>query len=139
MIHYHHQTEFLLSNQGLYSNWLLAVIQKEGKVLGELNYIFLSDEALLQMNKEYLNHDYFTDIITFDYCEGDLITGDLFISVDRVADNAKKYHSEFLEELKRVMVHGILHLMGYGDKHEREQVIMRQKEDLYIKMFHVEH
>ena len=90
------------------------------------------------MNKEYLNHDFFTDIITFDYCEGHLITGDLFISVDRVADNAKKYHSEFLEELRRVMIHGVLHLIGYGDKQDHEQLVMRQKEDLYIKMFHVE-
>lgn len=139
MIQYHHQTDFILKDPSLFSNWLQAVIQKESKVLGELNYIFMSDEALLQMNKEYLNHDYFTDIITFDYCEGHLISGDLFISIDSVADNAKKYHSEFLLELKRVMVHGVLHLIGYNDKDDNEQLIMRKKEDLYIKLFHVEH
>jgi len=114
--------------------WLKETIEKEGFKLGELNYIFCSDEYLHQMNVSYLNHDTLTDIITFDNSdiEGKII-GDIFISVDRVSDNAKKFDVEFIDELNRVMVHGALHLLGYKDKKKEEQEKMRAKENYYLK------
>lgn len=112
--------------------WLSEVCFDEGKILGDLNLIFCSDEYLLDMNREHLEHDYYTDIITFDYCENDRIIGDLFISVDRVRENADLLHHDFKTELNRVVVHGALHLIGYGDKSEKEEKIMREKEDYYL-------
>ncbi len=114
--------------------WLKETIEKEGYKLGELNYIFCSDEYLHQMNVSYLNHDTLTDIITFDNSdiEGKII-GDIFISVDRVLENAKKFDVEFIDELNRVMVHGALHLVGYKDKKKEEQEKMRAKENYYLK------
>ena len=100
--------------------------------LGELSVIFCSDEFLLDMNKEYLNHDYYTDIITFDYVEGNIISGDLFVSLDRVKENAEMYNSRMLRELYRVVFHGTLHLCGYKDKTDEEQKVMRAKEDYYL-------
>lgn len=113
--------------------WLKETIENEGYKLGELNYIFCSDEYLHQMNVSYLNHDTLTDIITFDNSniEGKII-GDIFISVDRVAENAKKFEVEFIDELNRVMVHGALHLVGYKDKKKEEQEKMRAKENYYL-------
>ena len=114
--------------------WLKETIEKEGYKLGELNYIFCSDEYLHQMNISYLNHDTLTDIITFDNSdvEGKII-GDIFISIDRVTENAKKFDVEFTDELNRVMVHGALHLVGYKDKKKEEQEKMRAKENYYLK------
>ncbi|RIJ48642.1 rRNA maturation RNase YbeY [Maribellus luteus] len=111
---------------------LKSLIKKELKEVGDITVIFCSDEYLLEMNKEYLNHDYYTDIITFDYVEGDIISGDLFISVDRVKDNAVQFDSTLLKELYRVVFHGTLHLVGYKDKTEDEKVVMRSKEDFYL-------
>ena len=111
---------------------LNSLIKKELKEVGDITVIFCSDEYLLEMNKEYLNHDYYTDIITFDYVEGDIISGDLFISVDRVKDNAVQFDSMLLKELYRVVFHGTLHLVGYKDKTEDEKVVMRSKEDFYL-------
>ena len=113
-------------------DWLSAVCTEEGKVLDEVNLIFCSDEYLLKMNVEYLQHDYYTDIISFDYCEGNRILGDLFISKDRVLDNADQNNVTFDLELQRVIVHGVLHLCGYKDKSEEEQKLMRTKEDYYL-------
>lgn len=114
--------------------WLKETIENEGYKLGELNYIFCSDEYLHQMNVSYLNHDTLTDIITFDNSdiEGKII-GDIFISIDRVNENAKKFGVEFIDELNRVMVHGALHLVGYKDKKKDEQEKMRAKENYYLK------
>ena len=114
--------------------WLKETIEKEGYKLGELNYIFCSDEYLHQMNVSYLNHDTLTDIITFDNSdvEGKII-GDIFISIDRVTENAKKFDVEFIDESNRVMVHGALHLVGYKDKKKEEQEKMRAKENYYLK------
>jgi probable rRNA maturation factor len=112
--------------------WLSKVCESEGKSLGELSLIFTSDEYLLNMNKEYLNHDYYTDIITFDYTEGDVVVGDLFISVDRVNDNADGLNVSRETELNRVVVHGALHLIGYGDKSDSESILMREKENHYL-------
>ena len=113
-------------------NWLSSTCIEEGKILEEVNLIFCSDEYLLKMNVEYLQHDYYTDIISFDYCEDDRILGDLFISKDRVLDNAEQNSVTFVAELQRVIVHGVLHLCGYKDKSEDEQKLMRIKEDYYL-------
>ena len=113
-------------------NWLSSTCNEEGKVLEEINLIFCSDEYLLKMNVEYLQHDYYTDIISFDYCEEDRILGDLFISKDRVLDNAEHNSVTFESELQRVIVHGVLHLCGYKDKSEDEEKLMRSKEDYYL-------
>lgn len=115
-------------------DWYEQVVQKEGKILGDLSIVFGTDEWLLEQNKTFLNHDYYTDIITFDYCEMNFISGDLLISIDRVYDNAVQYNVSRETELNRVLVHGLLHLCGYGDKSEKEIEIMRKKEDYYLSL-----
>lgn len=115
--------------------WLESVIVEEGFDLGEIAIVFCSDDYLLKINRDYLNHDYYTDIITFDYTEGSEINGDLFVSVDRVRENAEEFRTTFLEELKRVCVHGVLHLCGYKDKSPSEEGEMRVKENWYINKF----
>ena len=116
----------------LLSSWLLNVCDEECKVLYEVNLIFCSDEYLLKMNIEYLQHDYYTDIISFDYCEDNKILGDLFISKDRVLDNSIQHNVSFDFEIQRVIVHGVLHLCGYKDKTDVEEILMRNKEDYYL-------
>ncbi|WP_245994948.1 rRNA maturation RNase YbeY [Mangrovibacterium diazotrophicum] len=115
--------------------WISSVIASENKKIGSINFIFCSDEYLLQVNKQYLDHDYFTDIITFDYVEGKLISGDIFVSVDRVSENADKFQVSFDEELRRILVHGVLHLLGYPDKEPEQKKVMTQKEDHYLATF----
>ena len=115
-----------------YNEWLSVVCKGENKKLKEVNLIFCSDEYLLKMNIEFLHHDYYTDIISFDYCEGKLVSGDLFISKDRVSQNAVSNKVGFLRELNLVVVHGVLHLCGFKDKSEEEAEIMRGKEDYYL-------
>lgn len=110
-------------------DWLLRCILQYGKNPGELSFIFCSDEYLLELNRTHLDHDYYTDIITFDYSEGDELSGDLYISIDRVRDNAKQLKLSPQDELHRVMIHGVLHLAGYGDKSSKEADIMRAQED----------
>mgnify|MGYP001276646746 CR=1 FL=1 len=116
-----------------YADWLSNVASTERKSIISLTYIFCSDEYLLGINQTYLQHDYYTDIITFPYQEGDNLESDLFISLERVADNASTYGENFMDELRRVMVHGLLHLIGYGDKSESDYAIMQAKEDFYIQ------
>ena len=111
---------------------LSKTIQEEGFLLGDITVIFVTDGYLLEMNKKHLNHDYYTDIITFDYCEENIISGDLFISVDRVRENAATFDSPFLQELKRVMIHGVLHLCGHKDKTKEEEENMRSLENKYL-------
>lgn len=135
MISYNYENDFTLGNEEQYSQWLSAVIESEGKNEGEINYIFCDDEYLHKINMEYLQHDDLTDIISFDYCVGNEINGDIFISVDRVADNAKEYEVALETELLRVMAHGILHYCGYKDKSEEEASLMRSKEDEKMTMF----
>jgi len=108
------------------------MIFEEKKEEGELSFVFCSDDYLLKMNKDYLQHDYFTDVITFDYTENNIISGDIFISIDRIKENAKRFNVTFEEELQRVMIHGILHLIGYNDKTEEEQSEMTEKENKYL-------
>lgn len=115
--------------------WIQTVASKESASVDSINYIFCSDEYLLSINREFLNHDYYTDIITFDNSEeGGGIESDIFISVDRVLDNANRLAVDENLELKRVMIHGVLHLMGYGDKTDDEEKIMRSKENTYLSL-----
>jgi len=125
-----------------YQTWLLLPFKEHNKIVDEINYIFCSNEYLLQINREYLNHDYYTDIITFDNTEkGEPVQSDIFISVECVAENAQEYNISFQDELHRVMIHGILHLCGYKDKTLQQQKTMRQKEDEYLAKasFYIEH
>jgi rRNA maturation RNase YbeY len=115
--------------------WLDQVIVNEGFETGDINVVFCSDDVLLKMNIDFLQHDYYTDIITFDYCEDSIVCGDLFISIDRVIDNAEKLNTDYAEELKRVCVHGVLHLCGYKDKSIEDERQMRLKEDFYLKKY----
>ncbi len=121
-------------NNDLIISWLTNVCVSENKVCGPISIIFCSDDYLLSVNKEYLDHDYYTDIITFDYSADSEVSGDLFISIDRVKENALTYNVLFLTELYRVLVHGVLHLCGYGDKSVSEEKIMRSKEDFYLSI-----
>jgi rRNA maturation RNase YbeY len=123
---------FPFSQKRFTSNWLKFVAQHEGRKLGDISVIFCSDPYILDVNKKYLQHDYYTDIITFDYCEGDVLSGDLFISVDSVRENASFYGTDFENELNRVIVHGVLHLIGYDDHTEEDIAVMRSKEDFYL-------
>ena len=110
------------------------VAESEIRRIGDVNIIFCSDNYILDVNLKYLQHDYFTDIITFDYCENNVLSGDLFFSVDSVRENSVFYNTEFEDELNRVMVHGILHLIGYDDHTEEDQKVMREKENYYLSL-----
>jgi probable rRNA maturation factor len=138
MISFNSEIDFQLDNEVGYSNWISKVILSESKKEGDINFIFCDDDFLLEINKQYLNHDYYTDIISFDYSVGNELHGDVFISVERVQENAEDFNVTFDEELKRVIIHGILHYCGYKDKSEEDEAIMRNKEDEKIKLFHVE-
>jgi rRNA maturation RNase YbeY len=139
MISFNYELDFALENEQAYEDWLSEVITSENKTEGEINYIFCDDDYLLEINQQYLDHDTLTDIISFDYSIGNDLHGDIFISIDRVKENALDFNVSFQEELKRVMVHGVLHYCGYKDKSERDEKLMRQKEDEKIMMFHVKH
>jgi len=139
MISFNYELEFLLENEEQYSSWISNVISSENKKEGDINYIFCDDEYILEINKQYLDHDYYTDIISFDYSVGNELHGDIFVSIERVRENAIEFEVTFDEELKRVLAHGVLHYCGYKDKTEEEELLMRSKEDEKIKMFHVEH
>lgn len=138
MINFNYETDFTLGDEQAFSDWLSAVIVSEGKNEGEINYIFCDDEYLHKINVEYLDHDTLTDIISFDYTVGNELNGDIFVSVERVTDNAKDFNVSFAEELKRVLSHGILHYCGYKDKTDEDAQLMRAKEEEKMKMFHVE-
>ncbi|MCB9360368.1 MAG: rRNA maturation RNase YbeY [Flavobacteriales bacterium] len=115
-------------------SWLKNAIKNESKIAGELSFVFCDDNYLHKINLEYLNHDTYTDIITFDYTEANIIAGDIFISIDRVKENAKTFNTLFENELSRVIIHGVLHLMGYKDKTQEESSLMRAKEDFYLNL-----
>jgi rRNA maturation RNase YbeY len=138
MISFNYETDFTLDNESIYEDWISRIVDSEGFELGEVNYIFCDDEYLHKINVEYLNHDTLTDIISFDYSVGNILQGDIFISTERVADNAKDFNVVFDDELKRVMSHGVLHYCGYKDKSAADEALMRSKEDEKIAMFHVE-
>jgi rRNA maturation RNase YbeY len=115
-------------------NWIKKVILDEGKKSGQISFIFCSDNYLLEVNKKYLNHDYFTDIITFDYVENNVVNGDIFVSVDRVRENAVTFKTTFTDELNRILIHGVLHLLGYKDKTKSDKSVMTDKEDFYLNL-----
>ena len=135
--------DFELNCEDNVKKWITEVVRRRGKTVGNINYLFCGDEYLLGVNMQYLNHDTYTDIITFDYVAGNLISGDIMISVDRVGENADKFGVEFEQELYRVIIHGVLHLLGQGDKTDEEAAVMRHQEEealsLWNEMFHVEH
>ena len=137
-INFFSETDFILDSESKFHKWLELVIQSENKYQGDINYIFCDDEYLHEINLNYLEHDTYTDIISFDNSLGNTLHGDIYISVERVKENASEFSVEFAEELKRVMVHGILHFCGYKDKSEREKDLMRRKEEEKIELFHVE-
>ncbi|MCB0423163.1 MAG: rRNA maturation RNase YbeY [Mangrovimonas sp.] len=132
MIGYNYETDFRLNTEDLYTQWISKTIEAESCSQGEINYIFCDDEYLHKLNVEFLNHDTLTDIISFDYSIGKIVHGDIFISVERVVDNAQDFKVTFEEELGRVIIHGILHLCGYKDKTDEDAQVMRLKENHYL-------
>ncbi len=139
MISFNYETDFELDNEAIYEDWISRIIESEGFDEGEINFIFCDDDYLHKINVEYLDHDTLTDIISFDYTVGNLIQGDIFVSVERVKDNANDFNVSFEEELKRVLSHGVLHYCGYKDKSPKDAALMRSKEEEKMQMFHVEH
>ncbi|QLE01124.1 rRNA maturation RNase YbeY [Galbibacter sp. BG1] len=135
MISFNYETEFKIDNEEIYGNWIKTLLESESKNEGEINYIFCDDAYLHKINVEYLNHDTLTDIISFDYSNAHTISGDIFISIERVRENADEYQVDFEMELKRVMAHGILHYCGYKDKTIEDTTIMRSKEEEKIALF----
>ena len=138
MINFFSENNFELEDNAVYEKWLQQVIISEEKKEGDINYIFCDDEYLHEINVKYLNHDDYTDIISFDNAVGNILHGDIFISTERVTENAEKFQVTFQNELKRVIAHGLLHFCGYKDKTNVDAQLMREKEDEKIKMFHVE-
>ena len=133
MISFNYETDFELNEPDQISQWISKTIIEENCKEGDINYIFCSDEYLHKINVEFLNHDTLTDIISFDYSVGKELHGDIYISIDRVRENALEFDVDFTNELHRVMFHGVLHYCGYKDKTENEKVEMRSKEDFYLK------
>ena len=137
-LNFYSENDFQLREEALYEAWIRRIIESENRKLEEISYIFCDDEYLLEINQKYLDHDTYTDIISFDNSVGNILAGDIFISTERVGENAREYGVDFQEELRRVMAHGILHFCGYKDKSDEESILMRQKEEEKMRMFHVE-
>ncbi len=135
ILFFYEQTDFKIENPSILIDWIMESAAHEDVDISFINYIITDDEYLLDINKKHLNHDYFTDIITFPYQEGNHIEADIFVSIDRVRDNAMNLNIDFHEELRRVMIHGVLHLIGYNDKTEIQKKIMREKENFYLGRF----
>ena len=135
MISYYFQdTDFKFRDRRKTNEWLKLAAESEIRRIGNISIIFCSDNYVLDINQKYLQHDYVTDIITFDYCEGDRLSGDLFISVDSVRENSVEFGTEFKDELNRVIIHGLLHLVGYDDHTEKDIKLMRSKENYYLSL-----
>lgn len=132
MIEFNYETEFKLENEKSLANWIENIISEKGFEVGEINYIFCDDAYLLKLNVEFLQHDTLTDIISFDNTLGKLISGDIFISIERVSENATEYNVTVEEELHRVMIHGVLHYLGFKDKSDNEKMIMRKQENIAL-------
>ena len=129
---FNEDTNFQLKERNRIKNWIRDAIISENFLTGQINYIFTSDKYLLELNKQHLSHNYFTDIITFNYCENSTINGDIYISINSVENNSISFDVSFINELNRVMIHGILHLLGFDDKTNEEKIIMREKENYYL-------
>ena len=125
-------------NEKEISDWIKSVAQTHNREIGEISYLFCDDEKILEVNQEYLNHDFYTDIITFDYSEGNIISGDIIISLQTVESNSQMYQTDFIEELHRVIIHGILHLCGLNDLTDEEEYAMREAENSALKMLEIE-
>ncbi|MHA7942446.1 rRNA maturation RNase YbeY [Formosa sp. 3Alg 14/1] len=132
MIYFNYETDFEIADEEKLANWIIATIIEEGCKEGEVNYIFCDDEYLHKLNVEFLDHDTLTDVISFDYCIGKEIHGDIYISVERVRDNALDFKTKFEDEIHRVIIHGVLHYCGYKDKTDSDAELMRSKEDYYL-------
>ena len=137
-INFYSENDFVLEDHRKYEKWIERVIASEEKKLEEISYIFCDDEYLLNLNEEFLKHDTYTDIITFDYSVGKILQGDIYISTERVKENSAEFNVSFEEELRRVIIHGVLHLCGYKDKTKEQSLLMRQKEEEKMELFHVE-
>jgi len=137
-INFFSENSFVLENEQEYRKWIERSIDSENKFVGDISFIFCDDEYLHKINLEYLSHDTYTDIISFDNTLGNVLQGDIFISTDRVRENSQNFNAEFNEELKRVLIHGVLHFCGFKDKTESEKELMRHKEEEKIELFHVE-
>ncbi|MFA9290422.1 MAG: rRNA maturation RNase YbeY [Solirubrobacteraceae bacterium] len=135
MIRFFSENNFKKYENRKLSTWIKKTVLEEKKKAGDINIIFCDDDYLLEVNKKYLNHNYFTDVITFDYSENKMVSGDIYISTDTVLKNATDYKVEFYEELKRIIIHGTLHLLGYKDKTKKEISTIRAKEDYYLSLF----
>lgn len=120
-------------------SWISQIVSNSNKRIGTVNYVFCSDEYILEVNKQYLSHNYYTDIITFDYCKGDIVSGDLLISLDTIQSNSQAFNTDYTSELHRVMIHGVLHLLGYKDGTESEKVEMRFQEDTALSLLSTFH
>ncbi|MDH3795494.1 MAG: rRNA maturation RNase YbeY [Flavobacteriaceae bacterium] len=127
-----------MKDEERHRSWLIRAVDQEGHNISEITYILTTDAELLELNSNFLGHDYYTDILTFDRSDNKTLNGDIFISTERVKENAVLYDESEEEELRRVMIHGILHMMGYNDSNEEEKKLMHKKENIYLKMFHVE-
>ncbi len=135
MIQFNYETDFKLENEVQLAEWISNCIDERGFTEGEINYIFCDDAYLIKLNVEFLEHDTFTDIISFDYTLGKLISGDIFISIDRVQENAQEFSQTFENELYRVMIHGVLHYLGLKDKSDDDKVKMRAEENKWLELF----
>ena len=135
MINYFSSTSFSIKDKPRLTSWIEEVINKESRLLEELVFNFCSDESLLKINKEFLKHDTLTDVITFDYSASKAVSGEVFISVDRVRENAKEFHQDFNDEIRRVMIHGVLHLCGYKDKTPKDKALMSEMENRHLAFF----
>lgn len=132
ILFFNEDIKFNLTQKKLLKSWIKQVIANENKICDSINFIFTSDKYLLEINKKFLSHNYFTDIVTFNYCTDNLISGDIYISLETVKNNSIRFNVSMIEELYRVMVHGVLHLIGYNDSNELEKSRMREKEDFYL-------
>lgn len=137
MITFNYETDFILKNEEKLSSWISNIIDLEESELGEINYIFCDDKYLHKINLQFLEHDTFTDIISFDYTLGKVINGDIYVSVERVKENAQKYNVTFDNELHRVIIHGVLHYLGFKDKTEEEKQQMRDKENTALMILSI--
>ncbi len=129
---YNQEIEFDFIFKKKVSEWINSAVYEHDKKVGELTFVFTNDDKILEVNKKFLNHNYYTDVITFDNSVNDLISGDILISIDTVKDNSIRFKQTFYKELFRVIIHGVLHLLGFGDSNDEEQEIMTQKEDFYL-------
>lgn len=132
------ETAFNLSAESIFENWMHEVAREHGKVIEDINVIFSSNEYLLGLNKKFLNHNYFTDVITFNYSSGEIISGDIFVSIEQVKINAKDLKTNFDEELRRVIIHGLLHLIGFNDKNSDQKKEMREQENISLALFNAQ-